>query len=119
MIPSETQEVTHYGFDMTRFNITPQNCATKKRLKQKWTSFVENQNLSKERIQHIRFKPNKNKLDKRFLSYRFENCGAFLAFFNPYLRRSLTRESRVNNPFCFKPDLYEGSYKLKARAIPN
>ena len=35
-------------------------------------------------------------------NYRFENCGAFRAFFNPYLRRSLTRASRVSRPFSFK-----------------
>jgi len=39
---------------------------------------------------------------REFYFYRFDHCGAFRAFFNPNLRRSLARGSRLSIPAFFK-----------------
>jgi hypothetical protein len=46
--------------------------------------------------------------------YRFENCGALRAFFNPYFRRSLIRASRVKYPRCLNELRRFGNTSKKA-----
>ena len=51
--------------------------------------------------------------------YRFEYCGALRAFFNPYLRRSFSRASRVRRPAFLSDGRVSGSSATSARAMPS